>query len=114
MRTAAALLLVLGLAVPAAIVEGPAPAEDLLHHGVRHVDDEADGHHHGDADDHHEEPGSPCHHHEDHFCSGHGHDAAFFVASELPGPGLARAPRPVVVEPLDPLSLILVFHIPIA
>ena len=113
MQWAAAILLALGLLVPASSVES-SPLEDLLHHGVRHVDDDSDGHHHGDEDDHHETPGSPCHHHEDHFCSGHGHDAACASTAELPGPDVARPLRLITVEPHDLLAVHLVFHIPIA
>lgn len=113
MSRLAAVLVSVSLFTAGAAIEETGPNPDHAH-GTRHVEDSAEGHHHGDADDHHENPHSPCHHHEAQPCFGHSHDLADGSMSTLPDPGISLRFTIFTVRPIDPPSLHQVFHIPIA
>jgi hypothetical protein len=100
------------LGSPAAFEE--AELSDFQHHGFRHVDGDASGHHHGDADDHHESSDSPCHHHETEICLGHGHELAVTPEISIVEPGAAEPFAIPSVTPSNDVSIHTVFHIPIA
>jgi hypothetical protein len=109
----AGILVSLSLLAGAFAVEDSELPDSAHPHGVRHVEHSFDGHHHGDADDHHESPDSPCHHHETQACFGHGVDLAGTALARLPEPELALRLTLFTIRPVDPPSLIQIFHIPI-
>jgi hypothetical protein len=111
MRFPVALLVSLALIASASLFEVEEMPE---HHGYRHVDGAAEGHHHGDTDDHHDEPGSPCHHHEAQACGGHGLDFAAGSFLSIDQPTIAGLFRLPVVRPDNPPTLRLILHVPIA
>jgi hypothetical protein len=114
MRWVPAVLVAMSLLASSATFEITELPETDDHHGYRHIEGEAEGHHHGDTDDHHESPDSPCHHHESQVCSGHSSDLADGALTSILEPGLTRLYHLVTVEPSVCHSLYLILHVPIA
>lgn len=113
MHRAWVILTALGLLGSSALFE-EADLPDAAHHGLRHVEGDVAGHHHGDPDDHHETPDSPCHHHETQICFGHAHDYTVSASISIVEPGAAELFNLITINPSENYSIHLIFHIPIA